>query len=317
MYRFLLSPDDAGAVGGAAATPAADKAAATPPADLKPVVPPVAQAAAPAQAAPAQAATPAAPFDMKAFMSELKAQQAEQDARTAMLIRTSLIEAGVVKQAPARGPGRPATKAPDSAAQAAATQAAATEAARATAAAGNANQGAAAEGADTLENQALRTKLAEMEAAQAEIKAALAIAEKEKIESANLAHQAKVRASVEKILTSSSIGMSGDSATQAAEVVLDLKKYVVEDAQGNLFVKFKDDSGAEVTKPLLEGLQAWSNTRAGKVFKPPMPAGSGTNQRIAERYAAVGKTMPVAKLNNDSATFGNAWAQQKAGQTTR
>lgn len=301
MYR---NDPQAGAVGGAstppAATPATSAALAVPP-NLTPI--PSVQPAAPPQAAtPPAPATPAAPaMDaaalLAAFDARLAKVQADNDARMAMHIKTSLMELGIKPQ-PAR-PKPAAQPAPAAEPPKAADPSA-----------------PAAPPAPSLETEALKTQLAEM---QAQIKAAndqLAAAQKEKQDAAIAAHSRQVRATVEKILTSPQIGMAPVSAAAASEMLIDLRKSVVEDAQQSLWVKFTDDSGKEVTKPLLEGLQAWSNTQIGKVFKPPVPQGSGNGftERIRDKWNALGRTPAVNPQRSGVDAFMQAVEQQKSGQ---
>lgn len=303
MYRNDPQP---GAVGGAstppAATPAAPATPAVPP-NLTPI-PTVQPTAPPPAATPPAPATPAAPaLDaagiLAAIDQRLKGNQAEQDARLAMLVKTAMLEAGIKPQ-PAR-PKAPAQPAPAAEPPKAADPAAAPP---------------AANSAPSLETEALKTQLAEM---QAQIKAAndqLAAAQKEKQDAAIAAHSRQVRATVEKILTSPQIGMAPVSAAAASEMLIDLRKSVVEDAQQSLWVKFTDDSGKEVTKPLLEGLQAWSNTQIGKVFKPPVPQGSGNGftERIRDKWNALGRTPAVNPQRSGVDAFMQAVADQKSGQ---
>ncbi len=303
MYRNDPQP---GAVGGASTPPAA----ASPAAPATPAVPPnltpiptVQPAAPPPPATPPAPVTPAAPaLDaaalLAAFDARLAKVQADNDARMAMHIKTSLMELGIkpptARPKPAAPPA-PAAEPPKAADPAAPP-------------AGNS--------APSLETEALKTQLAEM---QAQIKAAndqLAAAQKEKQDAAIAAHSRQVRATVEKILTSPQIGMAPMSAAAASEMLIDLRKSVVEDAQQSLWVKFTDDSGKEVTKPLLEGLQAWSNTQIGKVFKPPVPQGSGNGftERIRDKWNALGRTPAVNPQRSGVDAFMQAVEQQKSGQ---
>lgn len=299
MYRNDPQP---GAVGGASTPPAA----ASPAAPATPAVPPnltpiptVQPTAPPPAATPPAPATPAAPaLDaagiLAAIDQRLKGNQAEQDARLAMLVKTAMIEAGIKPQ-----PARPKAAQPAPAAEPPKAAEPATP---------------AAPPAPSLETDALKTQIAEM---QAQIKAAndqLAAANKEKADAAIAAHSLAVRSSVEKILTSSQIGMSAASASTAAEMLIELRKAVVEDDQRNLWIKFKDDAGKEVTKPLLEGLQAWSNTQAGKVFKPPVPQGSGVGNLLREKFASLGRTPAVNPQRSGVDAFMQAVEQQKSGQ---
>lgn len=303
MYRNDPQP---GAVGGAsnppaAASPAAPATPAVPP-NLTPI-PTVQSAATPPAATPPAPATPAAPpaLDaagiLAAIDQRLKGNQADQDARLAMLVKTAMLEAGIKPQparpkAPAQQPA-PAVEPPKAADPATPP---------------------AANSAPSLETEALKTQLAEM---QAQIKAAndqLAAAQKKEKDAEIAAHSLQVRSSVEKILTSSQIGMSPASASTAAEMLIELRKAVVEDDQRNLWIKFKDDAGKEVTKPLLEGLQAWSNTQAGKVFKPPVPQGSGVGQLLRDKFASLGRTPAVNPQRSGVDAFMQAVEQQKSGQ---
>ena len=301
MYRNDPQP---GAVGGAsnppaAASPAAPATPAVPP-NLTPI-PTVQPTAPPPAATPPAPATPAPPaLDaagiLAAIDQRLKGNQAEQDARLAMLVKTAMLEAGIKPQ-----PARP--KAPAQPAPAAEPPKAADPAAPPT-----------ANSAPSLETEALKTQLAEM---QAQIKAAndqLAAAQKKEKDAEIAAHSLQVRSSVEKILTSSQIGMSPASASTAAEMLIELRKAVVEDDQRNLWIKFKDDTGKEMTKPLLEGLQAWSNTQAGKVFKPPVPQGSGVGQLLRDKFASLGRTPAVNPQRSGVDAFMQAVEQQKSGQ---
>lgn len=300
MYRNDPQP---GAVGGAsnppaAASPAAPATPAVPP-NLTPI-PTVQPAAPPPPATPPAPATPAAPaLDaaalLAAFDARLAKVQADNDARMAMHIKTSLMELGI--KPPTARPKPPAPPAPAAEPPKAADPAT-----------------PVAPPAPSLETEALKTQLAEM---QAQIKTAndqLAAANKEKADAAIAAHSLAVRSSVEKILTSSQIGMSPASASTAAEMLIELRKAVVEDDQRNLWIKFKDDAGKEVTKPLLEGLQAWSNTQAGKVFKPPVPQGSGVGQLLRDKFASLGRTPAVNPQRSGVDAFMQAVEQQKSGQ---
>ena len=211
-----------------------------------------------------------------------------------MLVKTAMIEAGIKPPTARPKPAQPAPAAEPPKAADPATP--------------------AAPPAPSLETDALKTQIAEM---QAQIKAAndqLAAANKEKADAAIAAHSLAVRSSVEKILTSSQIGMSPASASTAAEMLIELRKAVVEDDQRNLWIKFKDDTGKEMTKPLLEGLQAWSNTQAGKVFKPPVPQGSGVGQLLRDKFASLGRTPAVNPQRSGVDAFMQAVEQQKSGQ---
>ena len=70
------------------------------------------------------------------------------------------------------------------------------------------------------------------------------------------------------------------------------------------------------SKPLLEGLQAWSNTQIGKVFKPPVPQGSGNGftERIRDKWNALGRTPAVNPQRSGVDAFMQAVEQQKSGQ---
>lgn len=297
MYRNDPQP---GAVGGASTAPATATPAATAsqpvPANLTPIPTVQPPAPTPPKETPATPALDAAGL-LAAFDARLAKAQADNDARLAMLVKTSLIEAGIKPRA--AEPRRPASPA--------ATPAADPPKPAETPAAGT---------APTLETEALKTQLAEMQAQIAAANEQLTAARQEKADAAIAAHTLQVRSTVEKILTSSSIGMSQASAATAAKLLIELDKAVVEDDQKNLFIKFKDDSGKEVTKSLLEGLAAWSNTATGKVFKPPAPQGSGNGltERIANKFREMGRTPTMNPQRSGVDAFLTAVQQQKSGQ---
>lgn len=297
MYRNDPQP---GAVGGASTAPATATPAATAsqpvPANLTPIPTVQPPAPTPPKETPATPALDAAGL-LAAFDARLAKAQADNDARLAMLVKTSLIEAGIKPRA--AEPRRPAAPA--------STPAADPPKPAETPAAGT---------APTLETEALKTQLAEMQAQIAAANEQLTAARQEKADAAIAAHSLQVRSTVEKILTSSSIGMSQASAATAAKLLIELDKAVVEDDQKNLFIKFKDDSGKEVTKSLLEGLAAWSNTATGKVFKPPAPQGSGNGltERIANKFREMGRTPTMNPQRSGVDAFLSAVQQQKSGQ---
>lgn len=298
MYRNDPQP---GAVGGASTPPAAAPAAPAAPAVPEKLTP-IQTVQPPAPVQPKETAPAAPALDAAGLLAALDARltkaQADNDARVAMLVKTSLMEAGIKpRAAEPRRPAAPAVAAPAAEPPKPAEQ-------------------PPPAAAPTLETEALKTQLAEMQAQIAAANEQLAAAQREKAEAAIAAHSLQVRSTVEKILTSSQIGMSQASAATAAKLLIELDKAVVEDDQKNLFIKYKDDSGKEVTKPLLEGLAAWSNTATGKVFKPPAPQGSGNGltERIANKFREMGRTPTVNPQRSGVDAFLNAVQQQKSGQ---
>lgn len=315
MFRYLLSADPASAGVGGGATPPPPAAPPPPvPQNLTPVAAPAPAAPPPPPAAP-PAAQPASPgadpvAAIRALLDEKLKPVSDLDNKVGMLVKTTLYELGFrPPEKDKRGPGRPPTRQePASNAPApAAPQPGAPPAAPQSPAAPPPPAGGS-----SLEAEALRTQLAEMQAQIESANKQLAEAKIKEERAAVESHLSQVRGQAEKILTSSSIGMVPDSAAQAARMLMDLDKAIQEDNEGNLFLKYKDDNGKEVTKPLLEGLQAWSNTRAGRVFKPAPPQGSGVGQFVRDKLQSLGRA-PVNPQQNYQNNFASAWQQQKAG----
>ncbi len=314
---YLLSTDPANAgVGGGTTPPAAPAAPATPavPQNLTPVVAPPPPAAAPPSPPPAAAPQAPAGQDGIAVLQKLLEEKlkpvADIDNKVSMLVKTTLYELGFrPPEKDKRGPGRPPAARQDP------PPAVPPPAAPQPGAAPPAQPGTQPPASgSSLEADALRTQLAEMQAQIENANKQLAEAKVKEERAQVEAHLTQVRSAAEKILTSSSIGMLPDSAAQAARVLMDLDRAIQEDGEGNLFLKYKDDNGKEVTKPLLEGLQAWSNTRAGRVYKPIAPQGSGVGQFVRDKLQAIGRA-PVNAQQNNQNNFQNAWSQQKAGIT--